>query len=316
MDRLRQIEVFIAAVEHGSIAAAGRALGLSPAMAGKYLSVLESRLETRLLHRSTRALSLTEAGRRYLAASKQIVDTLAAANAQARGGHSELAGDIRLGLPRVFGTIRLAPILAAFCRRHPQITLDLHTDERYADLVDGRLDLAVRIGQLPDSALHARHIGPIRMGLGCAPGLLAAHERHDLAQIRRLPRLVFSEARSPGDWMVRDSDDRAYPIDGPTLMRSDDIGHLVEAAADGLGVVYAPRFALDASFDAGRLVPLLDDHRMADLDLQIVYTHRHHQPARMRALIDHLVACLRDPPDGRVRAGSCPATPARTVAHH
>nr|CDQ33273.1 D-malate degradation protein R [Virgibacillus halodenitrificans] len=294
MDRFRQIEIFIAAVEHGSIAAAGRALGLSPAMAGKYLSALESALGTRLLHRSTRALSLTDAGQQYLAASKRIMEALAEADAEARDGRSQLAGEIRLGVPRAFGTQKLAPILAAFCRAHPQITLNLHTDERYTDLVDGRLDLAVRIGQLPDSALYTRPLGSIHMGLGCAPGLLGAHERQEISQIRRLPRLVFTAARSPGDWMVRDSEDRAYAIDGPAAMRSDDITLLVHAATEGLGIVYAPMFALDEALEDGRLIQLLADHRTTQLGLQIVYTDRHHQPARVRALIDHLTACFQE----------------------
>ncbi|MDV6319623.1 LysR family transcriptional regulator [Chromohalobacter sp. HP20-39] len=284
----------VAAVEHGSIAAAGRALELSPAMAGKYLSALESALATRLLHRSTRALSLTDAGQQYLAASKRIMEALAEADAEAREGRSQLAGEIRLGVPRAFGTQKLAPMLTAFCRAHPQITLNLHTDERYADLIDGRLDLAVRIGTLSDSALYTRPLGSVRMGLGCAPGLLGAHERQNVSLIRRLPRLVFTAARSPGDWMVSNSDNRAYAIDGPTAMRSDDITLLVRAATEGLGIVYAPMFALDEPLDDGRLIQVLADHQTTRLDLQIVYTDRHHQPARVRALIDHLAACFQE----------------------
>ncbi|WP_187775906.1 LysR family transcriptional regulator [Salinicola corii] len=294
MDRFRQIEVFIAAVEHGSIAAAGRALDLSPAMAGKYLSALESTLGTRLMHRSTRALSLTEAGQQYLVASERIIDALLEADAEAREGRSQLAGEIRLGVPRAFGTLTLAPMLAAFCSAHPRITLNLHTDERYVDLVDGRLDLAVRIGQLPDSALHTRPLGSIRMGLCCAPGLLAPGARRDVSHICQLPRLVFTEARSPGDWMVSDGKNGAHVIDGPAVMRSDDIILLVRAAIEGLGIVYAPMFVLDEPLKDGRLVRLLADHQATRLDLQIVYTDRHHQPARVRALIDYLAACFQE----------------------
>lgn len=294
MDRFRQIEVFIAAVEHGSIAAAGRALELSPAMAGKYLSALESTLGTRLLHRSTRALSLTEAGQQYLAASERIIDALLEADAEAREGRSQLAGEIRLGVPRAFGTLKLAPMLAAFCSAHPQITLNLHTDERYVDLVEDRLDLAVRIGQLPDSALHTRPLGSIRMGFACAPSVLAPRVRQSIPQIRQLPRLVFTAARSPGDWMVSNSAKGACAINGPTAMRSDDITLLVRAAIEGLGIVYAPMFALDEPLDDGRLVRVLADHQTTQLDLQIVYADRHHQPARVRALIDHLAACFRN----------------------
>lgn len=263
-------------------------------MAGKYLSTLESTLGTRLLHRSTRALSLTESGQQYLAASERIIDALAEADAEAREGRSQLAGEIRLSVPRAFGTLKLAPILAAFCSTHPQITLNLHTDERYVDLVDGRLDLAVRIGQLPDSALHTRPLGSIRMGLGCAPSLLTTHERQDVSHIRQLPRLVFTAARSPGDWMVSDGKNGAHAIDGPTAMRSDDITLLVRAATEGLGIVYAPMFALEEPLNDGCLVQVLNDHQTTPLDLQIVYIDRHHQPARVRALIDHLSVCFQE----------------------
>src|SRR3546814_2789134 len=113
--------------------AAVRSLGLSPAMAGKYLSMLESTLGTRLVQRTTRSLSLTDAGARYLSASKRIIEALAEADAEARNGRNQLAGTIRMSVPRTFGMLCLAPILAAFRQAHPRVTLDVHTDERYAD---------------------------------------------------------------------------------------------------------------------------------------------------------------------------------------
>lgn len=290
MDRLRQLEIFIATVQHGSIAAAGRELELSPAMTGKYLSALESTLGTRLLHRTTRSLSLTDAGQRYLSASKEILDALAEADAEGSESQKQLAGPIRMSVPRAFGTQKLAPVLTAFQRSHPQVILDLYTDERYADLVDGQLDLAIRIGRLADSALHARHIGHIAMGIFCAPGLLEPCGRQDSALICKLPRLVFTAAQSPGDWIVYDSTTSARVIDGPVVMRSDDVALLVRAAIDGLGILYAPMFIAGDALADGRLVQLLDDHRTMELDLQIVYNDRRHQPARVRALIDHLAA--------------------------
>lgn len=292
MDRIRQLEIFRTAVELGSVAAAGRALGLSPAMAGKYLGALESTLGVQLIRRTTRSLSLTDAGAKYWAASRQIIEALAEADAEARGNRHRLAGLIRIGVPRAFGLLRLAPILAAFSRSHPGITLDVQSDERYADLVDDRLDVAVRIGQLPDSALRARRTGRIAMGMFCSPTLLGARKRRDPAAVRQLPRLVFAAAHSPGDWQVGGDDGRGQPIDGPVVMRSDDMTLLVRVAIDGIGMLYAPAFAAEDALEHGQLVRLLDGHRMAELDLQIVYVDRHYQPARVRALIEHLAAGL------------------------
>src|SRR5699024_5180540 len=219
------------------IAAAGREVGLSPAMAGKYLGALESTLGVRLLHRTTRALSLTDAGQRYLSASKEILGILAEADAEAREGTRQLSGPVRLGVPRAYGELKLAAALTAFCRRHPDITLDLRTDERYADLVDGRLDLAVRIGQLADSALHVRRIGKMAMGVFASPNLVGMNEREDVAHIRTLPRLAFTAAQSPGDWTAYDGAARALIIDGGVVMRSDEIMMLVHAAIEGLGIL-------------------------------------------------------------------------------
>src|SRR3546814_17426819 len=171
--------------------AAVRSLGLSPAMAGKYLSMLESTLGTRLVQRTTRSLSLTDAGARYLSASKRIIEALTEADAEARNVRNQLAGTIRMSVPRTFGMLCLAPILAAFRQAHPGVTLDVHSDERYADLVDDRLDVALRIGQLADSALHVRRIGRIGLGMFCAPTILDARERPAPAQARHFPR-IFS----------------------------------------------------------------------------------------------------------------------------
>jgi DNA-binding transcriptional LysR family regulator len=292
MDQIRQLEIFNAAIELGSVAAAGRALGLSPAMAGKYLSALESALGVRLVQRTTRSLSLTDAGTRYLPASRRILEALTEANAQARKGRNELAGLIRMSVPRAFGMLRLAPALATFCRLHPRVTLDVRTDERYANLVDDQLDIALRIGLLADSALHARPIGRIGMGLFCSPAMLNARERRDLVKIRQTPRLVFTAARSPGDWLIGDDTGAAQMIDGPVAMRSDDVSLLVRAAVSGIGILYAPVFAAEDPLAQGQLVRLLDDRRMTELDLQIVYANRTHQPARVRALIDHLAVEL------------------------
>ncbi len=288
MDRIRQLKVLMAAVRHGSIAAAGREVGLSPAMAGKYLGALESTLGVRLLHRTTRALSLTEAGQRYLSASQEILRALDDADAEVRAGTRQLSGPIRLGLPRAYGELKLATVLAAFCQRYPEITLDLHTDERYADLVDDRLDLAVRIGRLADSALRVGRIGTVAMGVFGSPDLVGVDAREDLARVRMLPRLAFAAARSPGDWTAHDEAMRTFAIDGKCVMRSDEIGLLVRAAVAGLGILYAPEFAVEDASTHGDLVPLLPNYRFAPLDLQIVYNDRHHQPARVRALIDYL----------------------------
>ncbi|HEX7386539.1 MAG TPA: LysR family transcriptional regulator [Castellaniella sp.] len=289
MDHIRQLEIFKATVELGSIAAAGRALGLSPAMAGKYLATLESTLGTQLIQRTTRSLSLTVSGEKYLSASIRIIDAMADADAEARGARNQLAGPIRIGVPRAFGQLRLVAILTVFGNMHPAITLEVHSDDRYADLIDDRLDVALRIGQLPDSTLRARRIGHVAMGIFCSPTMLPSHERDDLTKIRSLPRLVFTAPRSPGDWVVTGHEGSTHVVDGRAVMRSDDMLLLIRAAVHGLGILYAPAFAAEELLRQGQLVRLLDKYRTTELDMQLVYVDGRYQPARVRALIDYLV---------------------------
>ncbi len=169
LDRVTGMQVFVRVAALGSFSAAGRALGLSQTGVTKHVAALEARLGARLLHRTTRRLTLTEAGRTYLEACERILAEIAEAEAGIGAEALEARGTLRLNVPLSFGVRRIAPALAAFCAAHPAVTVELGLNDRRVDLIEEGWDLAVRIGPLADSSLIARPLAPCRLALCAAP---------------------------------------------------------------------------------------------------------------------------------------------------
>src|SRR6202162_514870 len=186
LDRLTGMEVFAKVAAAGSLSAAGRAMGMSQTMVTKHIAALESRLGVKLFHRSTRRLSITEAGRSYLEASERILAEFEAANAAVAADRVEPRGLLRLNAPVAFGTRQIAPLLSEFAQRHPLVTVELGLNDRLVDLADEGWDLAIRIGSLSDSSLTARRIARCRTVICGAPSYVQAHGKprtvSDLAQ--------------------------------------------------------------------------------------------------------------------------------------
>lgn len=175
LDQVTGMRVFARVAAAGSLAAAGRALGLSQTMVTKHIDALEGRLGVRLLHRTTRRLTLTDAGRTYLDACQRILAEIEKADQAAAAGQAEPRGTLRMNVPVPFGLLQIAPLLADFSTRHPLITLDVGFNDRLVDLVEEGWDLAVRIGVLRDSTLIARRLAPCRMVVCGSPAYLGAH---------------------------------------------------------------------------------------------------------------------------------------------
>ena len=185
LDRLTGLEVFARVAGAGSLSAAARALGMSQTMVTKHIAALEGRLGVKLFHRTTRRLSITEAGRNYLESSARILAELEAADAAVAADRVEPRGLLRLNAPVSFGTRQIAPLLAEFAARHPRVTVELGLNDRLVDLVEEGWDLAIRIGNLSSSSLIARRIAPCRIAVCAAPSYLKS---------RGTPRTVASLA--------------------------------------------------------------------------------------------------------------------------
>ena len=175
MDRLEAMAVFLAAVEGGSLSSAGRQLGMPLATVSRKLSDLETHLKARLLNRSTRQLTLTDAGRDYLAACKRILEDVGEAERTAAGEFSEPRGELVVTAPIVFGRLHVLPVIAEFLSAYPEVDVRLVQGDRVLHLLDEHVDLAVRIGELPDSRLTATRLGATRRVVCASPAYLSAH---------------------------------------------------------------------------------------------------------------------------------------------
>jgi DNA-binding transcriptional LysR family regulator len=288
LDRLTGLEVFARVAGAGSLSAAARALGMSQTMVTKHIAALESRLGVKLFHRTTRRLSITEAGRNYLESSARILAEIEAADAAVAADLVEPRGLLRLNAPVSFGARQIAPLLAEFAQRHPRVTVELGLNDRLVDLVEEGWDLAIRIGNLSNSSLIARRIAPCRIVVCAAPSYLRA---------RGTPRTVASLAdhnclgytlsqRTPIDRWVFGAD-VGVQISGN--LRANNGDALRAAAIAGQGIIHQPTFIVADDIREGRLVALALDQPTVELGgIYAVFLPDRHPPARVRAFIDFI----------------------------
>ncbi len=297
MDRFISIEVFVAAVDAGSLAAAGRRFGLSASMAGKYVSALEAGLNVRLLHRSTRSLSLTDAGRAYYARCRHILDEFNDANQEASDAHSTVRGTLHVAAPVTFGAMHMGDVVARYLDDHPHVDIEVSLDDRYVDLQNAGIDVAIRIGRLPDSGLIARRLAPCHMTICASPKFLAREGvPRTIEELRRLPRLAFSEAVSAREWTLTDNKNHEHVIDGPLRMRANNMQMLLTAVLAGVGIAYGPTFIFGPHIKSGELVRLLPDYRATELTIHAVYPTARYVPSKVRQFIDYLANAFQDEP--------------------
>ena len=292
LDRVTGMEVFARVAALGSLSAAARDLRLSPTMVTKHVTALESRLGTRLLHRTTRRLTLTEAGRRFLAACERILAEIGEAEAVAAAERVAPAGTLRLNVPLSFGVRWIAPALADFSATYPQINVDLGLNDRVVDLVEEGWDLAIRIGRLRESTLIARRLASCRLAVCASPAYLAARGRPqriaDLAGHNCLA-YTLSTSLGPGRWSFGADGSVGVSVSGN--LRASNGDALREAACAGLGLIYQPTFLVADDLAAGRLVALTFDQPVVELPgIYAVYPNDRTPPAKVRAFIDFIAA--------------------------
>lgn len=290
MDQLTRMAVFAAVVEAGSFTKAADRLGLSKSAVSKQISALEDRLGVQLMTRTTRRLGLTEAGESFYLACARVVAEADAAEREMSHRQSEPTGRLRVNAPVSFGTQHLTVVLAEFLRAHPKLTLDVAFVDRYVDLVEEGWDVAVRIGNLPDSSLRARKICESRRVLAAAPAYWDARGRpaHP-RELRDHACLTYAYSSHPHDWDFQGPD-------GPIRVRVEgpmhhNIGELAVAAATmGLGAIKIPLFLAAEAVRAGALEIALADFEEPPIGIHAVYPENRHVSAKVRAFIDHLVA--------------------------
>jgi DNA-binding transcriptional LysR family regulator len=281
-------ELFAAIVATGSLSAAGRQAGLSPAMVSKRLARLEARLGARLVHRTTRRLVTTEAGRAFHDEAVAILAAAHAAEARVAGGGAEPSGRLRVSAPTSFGRRHVAPHLAAFLARHPAVALELDLTDAFVDLIDGRIDCAIRIGVAETGALTSTLLAPNRRLLCAAPAYVAAHGTPEtLAELSR-HRLIAADNQVP--WRL-DGADGGVTVPVTSLVRTNSSEVARELALAGAGIALRSTWDVGDALADGRLTRLLPGWEGArDVAIRAVRPRAPFTVPAVDAFVAHLAA--------------------------
>ncbi len=288
MDRLLAMRVFATVVETGAFSRAAEQLHLSASAASRHVAELERQVGAQLLQRSTRRLHLTGVGADYYERCRSILADVEEAEAQAATAESQPRGTLRISLPHSFGLRYVAPLVPDFCKRYPELQLELSFSDRQIDLVEEGIDMAVRIARDLKTSLVARKLAPARVVCCASPAYLAEHGTP--ASPRELARhecITYSYSPAANTWTFqRDGRMLDVPVKGRLRANSGDMGRL--AALDGLGITTLPTFIVCDDLRAGRLVPLLTDHPLPSLAVHAVYLPGARRAARIKAMTDYL----------------------------
>lgn len=244
-------------------------------------------------------------GQAYYARCKQILEAYEDANKEAQDAQQTVRGSLRVAAPTTFGAMHLGSVVSAFLAEYPDVSVETTLSDRYVDLLADGVDLAVRIGRLEDSDLIARRLAPCRMVFCAAPSFLARHGvPKAVEQLRRAPRLAFTQAVSPGDWTLTDPHGKAHLIDGPIRLAANNMQMLLTAAVAGAGVAYGPSFVFGESIAHGALQVLMPDHKTSELAIHAVYPTKRHVSLKLRRFIEHLSASFGDMPPWDLMLGT------------
>lgn len=288
MDTLTLMQAFVKVAEAGGFSAAARKLGRSKALLSKYVRELEDELGVRLLNRTTRQLSLTEAGQVYLREAAEILQRIDDLESAIHDTHREPRGLLRIAGPRTLGDVDLGHAVMEFLKREPLISIELRLEDRFVDLVEEGIDVAVRITELADSSLIARKLAPFPIVVVVRPDILAEFGApQEPGDLSTRPCIVDSNARSRGQWQFRiDGERRSVAVKGRIEVNSPQACRL--AALAGFGFAAIPLVTVRDDIEAGRLVTVLDDYLLNLSAIYAVYPHRRHLSGKVRAFVDFL----------------------------
>jgi DNA-binding transcriptional LysR family regulator len=296
MDRFQEMQAFAAVVDAGSFVGASDALTMSKAAVSRQIAELETRLGVRLLHRTTRKLSLTEEGEVFYARCRELLGGLAEAEAEVTARSGQALGVLKVSAPVSFGLLHLAGLWAGFMAAHPNVSLEVMLSDRMVDLVEEGFDVAVRIARLPSSSLVSRKLSSTRMVLCATPQYLKEHgtPKHplELAQHRVLAYTLLATGETWG------FDGPEGPVSVKVAPRlHSNSGDTCRAAALGhQGIILQPAFLIADDLRSGRLVELLPQYRSLELGIYALYPTRKHVLPKVRLLIDYLVQSFADRP--------------------
>jgi len=293
MDQLDAMRVYVAVAKAGSLSSAARTLGTPVATVSRKIAALEAHVGARLVSRTTRRMALSEAGQRYLDACQRVLAEVEDADRNVSVEDRELYGALTVTAPIVFGRLHVLPVVAEFLRAHRRADVRLNLDDRNVDMIDGGIDVAIRIGALPDSSLVATRVGSIRRVTCASPGYLrergAPGKPEDLAAH---DCITFTALASPERWsfpMERGS--RTVVVRSRLTVPTAEAA--IEAAVAGLGVTRVLSYQSAAAIGAGRLAPILERFEPAPVPVSVLHGEGRAPRAKVRAFVELATARLR-----------------------
>lgn len=294
MDRLHELEVFVAVADAGSFAKAGTRLRLSPPAVTRAISALESRLGTRVFNRTTRSLTITDVGRRFLENARQVLTDLDNAEKEAVGETAAPQGHLTVTASVTFGRLALAPIVCAFLREHSRVSVSMLLLDRVANLVEEGIDAAVRIGPLPDSSLVAKRVGDVRRVLVASPDYLARRGAPATpSDLRRHSVIAFTGLMPSREWRFLDGRNAKHVSFAPRLEINDAVA-AISAAEMGEGITIALSYMVVEKIREGRLATVLDDVAPSPVPVHLVYPQNKLIAPKLRAFVDFAAPRLRE----------------------
>ena len=289
MEEFAAIPVFVAVVENGGFSAASRKLGVSKSAVSKRINQLENHLGVLLLHRTTRKLSLTEAGERYYEHAAQALGAAGKAEDAVTELQGEPQGKLKVSSPMSFGRLHVAPLIPKLMQRYPKLQIDLVMDDRNIDLVAEGIDVAIRSGDMPDSTLIARKLAPLRQVLCASPGYI---DRYGMpatpAELVERNCILFSYSGDANEWTLNKGDkSESVLVSGSYRVNNSEA--ILEALREGVGIGRLPTFVAGPDLKAGNLVMILESYHIPDHIFYAVFPERQYLPAKVRVFLDFAV---------------------------
>jgi DNA-binding transcriptional LysR family regulator len=281
------MQLFVRIVESGSFSAVARELGMIQPTVSKQMTALEEKLGVRLLNRTTRRLSMTDAGREYYERCQRILDEVQEMETEVTGLQNRPSGTLRVNTPVAFGNVHMLPLILAFRRQFPGVAIDLSLDDRYVDLIQEGIDVAIRFGELGDSQLVARHVGSSASVCVASPAYLSKHGTPETpSELQEHECITYSYLFS-NEW----------PFDGPDGLRSIKVhgdlransGMTIRSAAlEGAGIASVPAFLIREDIETGRLIQLLSQFAPAPIRISAVYPSARLLPRKVKLFVDFI----------------------------
>ncbi|MBV4461154.1 LysR family transcriptional regulator [Pseudomonas sp. COR58] len=296
MDRFQEMQVFTAVAQEQGFSAAARRLGLSAASVTRAVAALEQRIGTQLLVRTTRSVHVSEAGQRYLEDCRRILAEVQEAEDSAAGSHARPRGQLTVTAPVLFGELFVTPVMAGYLAQYPEVSINALLVDRVVSMVEEGVDVAVRIGELPDSNQHAIRVGEVRRVICGSPSYFAAHGRPVCPQdLAGAPVVATSSIGQVRNWPLIEHGEPVSVRPEPRLVVTANQA-AIAAACLGLGLTRVLSYQVAGKIASGELEIVLAEFELPPLPIHVVYQGGRKAPARVRSFVDYAVKALREHP--------------------